>query len=101
MRDVRRAYIPHLHPDHMWMAGMLSGAGVEVLMHRPEIDRAHRVWSPTHELIDETYSFFSRHGMPADVDEGMRQAWIAMGTRVDPFDGVMPVDDGDAIDLAG
>jgi len=101
MRDVRRAFITHLHPDHMGMAGMLSRAGVEVLMHRPEIERAHMVWSPRHELIDQTYAFFSRHGMPEDVDEGMRQAWIAMGSRVDDFDAVEPVDDGDAVDLAG
>ena len=101
MRDVRRAFITHLHPDHMGMAGMLARASVEVLMHRPEIERAHRVWSPTHELIDETYVFFSRHGMPADVDEGMRQAWIAMGRGVDDFDGLVPVDDGASIDLGG
>jgi glyoxylase-like metal-dependent hydrolase (beta-lactamase superfamily II) len=101
MRDVRSAFITHLHPDHMGMAGTLLRSSVDVLMHRPEIERARRVWSPLHELIDETYVFFSRHGMPADVDEGMRQAWIAMGRRVDDFEGLRPVDDGDSVDLAG
>ena len=101
MRDVRSAFITHLHPDHMGMAGTLLRSSVDVLMHRPEIDRARRVWSPTHELIDDTYVFFAHHGMPEDVDEGMRQAWIAMGRRVDDFEGLRPVDDGDSVDLAG
>src|SRR5204863_10201544 len=43
---------------------------------------------------------FQRHGMPEDVDEGMRQAWIAMGSRVDPFT-LTPIDDGAIADLGG
>lgn len=101
MRSMRRAFITHLHPDHMGLAGTLEGAGVEVLMHRPEIATARLVWSKDHELIDRTYDFFERHGMPRDVDEGMREAWIAMGRRVDPVRALVPVDDGDEIDLGG
>ncbi|MEK7863357.1 MAG: MBL fold metallo-hydrolase [Chloroflexota bacterium] len=101
MRDLRRAFVTHLHPDHMGMAGSLEQAGVEVLMHRPEIEGARMVWSETHELIDRTYTFFKRHGMPADVDEGMREAWIAMGRRVDPVTRLVGVEDGAAIDLGG
>ena len=96
-----RAFITHLHPDHMGLAGTLEAAGVEVLMHRPEIAAARRVWSKEHELIDETYEFFERHGMPHDVDEGMRAAWIAMGRTVDPVRALVPTDDGDEIDLGG
>ena len=99
MRDLKRAFITHLHPDHMGMAGSLEQAGVGVVMHRPEIDAAARVWSKEHELIDAAYSFFVRHGMPPDVDEGMRQAWIAMGSRVDPVTALVAADDGDEIDL--
>src|SRR5258706_13744844 len=98
MRALVRAFITHLHPDHMGFAGTLEGAGVEVLMHRPEIATARRVWSPKHELIDETYDFFERHGMPHDVDEGMREAWNAMGRRVDPCRALVPVGHGEAID---
>ncbi|HET7699482.1 MAG TPA: MBL fold metallo-hydrolase [Candidatus Limnocylindria bacterium] len=101
MRDLRRAFITHLHPDHMGMAGSLEQAGVEVLMHRPEIANARLVWSETHELIDRTHAFFKRHGMPEDVDEGMRQAWIAMGRLVDPVERLVPVDDGATVDLGG
>jgi glyoxylase-like metal-dependent hydrolase (beta-lactamase superfamily II) len=101
MRALRRAFITHLHPDHMGLAGTLEAAGVEVLMHRPEIAGAARVWSAGHELIDETYAFFERHGMPRDVDEGMREAWIAMGRRVDPVTALVPADDGEEIDLGG
>ncbi len=79
VRDIRRAFITHLHPDHMGMAGLLEGEGVEVVMHRPEIAGARRVWAADHKLIDETYVFFERHGMPEDVDRGMAEAWIAMG----------------------
>jgi glyoxylase-like metal-dependent hydrolase (beta-lactamase superfamily II) len=101
MRALVRVFITHLHPDHMGLAGTLEDAGVEVLMHRPEIAAARRVWSKEHELIDETYEFFERHGMPHDVDEGMRVAWIAMGRAVDPVRTIVPTDDGDEIDLGG
>src|SRR3979490_70492 len=77
--DVGRVFVTHLHPDHMGMAGTLERAGAEVLMHTPEIAAARRTWSKGHEAIDATYDWFVRHGMPRDIDEGMRQAWIAMG----------------------
>ncbi|TMB95500.1 MAG: MBL fold metallo-hydrolase [Chloroflexi bacterium] len=101
MRDVRRAFITLLHPDHMGMAGMLARASVEVLMHRPEIERAHRVWSPTHELIDETYVFFSRHGMPADVDEGGGRAERVRWTPGHTDHHAALVDERDRILFAG
>src|SRR5205823_394778 len=44
---------------------------------------------------------FVRHGMPRDIDEGMRQAWIAMGERVDDLDHVSGVNDGESVDLGG
>jgi glyoxylase-like metal-dependent hydrolase (beta-lactamase superfamily II) len=100
VRDIGRAFITHLHPDHMGMAGLLEGEGVEVVMHRPEIAGARRVWAADHKLIDETYEFFGRHGMPEDVDRQMAEAWIAMGRRVDAVDHLVPVDDGEEIDLA-
>ncbi len=101
LEDVQRVFVTHLHPDHMGMAGTLERAGAEVLMHTPEIAAARRVWSKGHELIDATYDWFVRHGMPRDVDEGMRQAWIAMGERVDDLDHVSGVDDSETVDLGG
>ena len=101
MRDLKRAFITHLHPDHMGLAGTLERAGVPVLMHRPEIARAARVWSKDHELIDLVYALFEQHGMPREVDEGMRQAWIAMGQTVDDVRSLVPVEDGDEIDMGG
>ncbi len=100
MRDLRSAFITHLHPDHMGMAGTLERSGVEVLMHRPEIEAARRVWGKDTILVDQTYAWFERHGMPADVDEGMRQAWLAMGRGVDPVERLVPVDDGATVDLS-
>ncbi len=101
MRDLRGAFITHLHPDHMGMAGTLEKAGVDVTMHRPEIEGARRVWAADHELINETYGLFEQHGMPIDVGRGMAEAWIAMGRRVDPVTALRPADDGDEIDLGG
>jgi glyoxylase-like metal-dependent hydrolase (beta-lactamase superfamily II) len=101
IEDLRRVFVTHLHPDHIGMAGTLERAGAEVLMHTPEIAAARRVWSKGHEAIDAAYGWFVRHGMPRDVDEGMRQAWIAMGERVDDLEHVGGVDDGESVDLAG
>ena len=42
MRELRRAFITHLHPDHMGLAGTLEREGVEIVMHRPEIANARR-----------------------------------------------------------
>jgi len=99
--DLRTAFITHLHPDHLGMAGTIREAGAELLMHGPEIARAHEVWAADHRLIDATYDLFDRHGMPRDVDEGMRAAWVEMNRRVDPFEGIHPVADGEVLDLGG
>ncbi len=99
-RDLRRAFITHLHPDHMGMAGLLEREGVEILMHRPEIAAARRVWGKDTILVDQTYAWFQRHGMPADVDEGMRQAWLAMSRGVDDVARLVAVDDGATVDLS-
>jgi len=99
--DLRTAFITHLHPDHLGMAGTIRDAGAELLMHGPEIARAHEVWAADHRLIDATYDLFDRHGMPRDVDEGMRAAWVEMNRRVDPFEGIHPVADGEVLDLGG
>ncbi len=100
VKDLRRAFITHLHPDHLGMAGMLESEGVEVLMHRPEIKSAHYLWDKGYEALGLVDAFFLKHGMPPDVDQQMREAWIAMGTRVDDF-ALVPVDDGAEMDLGG
>lgn len=100
LKDLRRAFITHLHPDHLGMAGMLEAAGVEVLMHRPEIANAKYLWSKDYHALGLVDAFFLTHGMPADVDQQMRAAWIEMGARVDDFT-LAPVDDGALADLGG
>jgi len=101
LAGIRTAFITHLHPDHLGMAGTIRDAGAELLMHGPEIARAREIWAADHRLIDRTYELFERHGMPSDVDEGMRAAWVAMGERVDPFEPIHPVADGEVLDLGG
>lgn len=101
MRDVTRVFITHLHPDHLGMAGTLREHGAELVMHAPELERARVVWAEDHELLDETYAFFAAHGMPETVNEGMRAAWLDIGTHVDPFEPVRGVADGDRVDVGG
>ena len=101
LTDLDAAFITHLHPDHLGMAGTMRDNGATLLMHGPEIERAHEVWAADHGLLNATYEFFERHGMPHDVDEGMRAAWVAMGERVDPFEPIQPVADGQVLDLGG
>jgi glyoxylase-like metal-dependent hydrolase (beta-lactamase superfamily II) len=101
MDDVRRVFVTHLHPDHIGMAGTLEQVGAEVIMHGPELQNAARMWSRDHAMVDETYEWFERHGMPRDVDEGMRKAWLDIGRAVDPVERITPARDGDALDLGG
>ena len=101
LSDVRRAFVTHVHPDHIGMAGMLERAGTEIVMHGPEADHARQLWQGGTELVDVSFRFFAGHGMPPDVDDGMRKAWLAMGRRVDPIDRIEKVADGDHIELSG
>lgn len=101
IEDVRRVFVTHLHPDHIGMAGTLERAGAEVVMHAPEITNARRMWSRDHSMIDETYAWFERHGMPKDVDQGMREAWLAMGERVDDIAKIGEARDQETLDLGG
>ena len=101
LEDVRRVFVTHLHPDHIGMAGTLELAGAEVLMHGPELENASRMWSRDHSLVDETYAWFERHGMPRDVDEVMRASWIAMGKAVDAIERVTSAADGEEVELGG
>ncbi len=101
IEDVRRVFVTHLHPDHIGMAGTLERAGAEVVMHGPEIANARRMWSSDHSMVDETYAWFERHGMPADVGQGMREAWLAMGRGVDALEHVGEAADREVLDLGG
>ena len=101
LEDVRRVFVTHLHPDHIGMAGTLERAGAEILMHGPELENASRMWSRDHSMIDDTYAWFGRHGMPAAVDEGMREAWLQIGRAVDEVESVTSAADGEEIDLGG
>jgi glyoxylase-like metal-dependent hydrolase (beta-lactamase superfamily II) len=101
VEDVRRVFVTHLHPDHIGMAGTLERAGAEILMHGPELENASRMWSQDHSMIDDTYRWFERHGMPAAVDEGMREAWLQIGRAVDEVESVTAAADGEEVDLGG
>ncbi|HEV8536186.1 MAG TPA: MBL fold metallo-hydrolase [Candidatus Limnocylindria bacterium] len=101
IEDVRRVFVTHLHPDHIGMAGTLERAGAEVVMHGPELANASRMWSRDHAMVDETYRWFERHGMPRDVDEDMRRSWLEIGRAVDEVERVTPAADGDELDLGG
>lgn len=98
---IARTFVTHLHPDHFGMAGTLERAGSSIVMHRPEAERARAVWAKDHHLIDATHDWFALHGMPADVNEGMRTAWIAMARCVDDVERIAVVDDGGTFDLGG
>jgi glyoxylase-like metal-dependent hydrolase (beta-lactamase superfamily II) len=71
------------------------------VMHGPELENASRMWSRDHAMVDETYVWFERHGMPAAVDAGMREAWLEIGRAVDEVEQVTQAVDGELLDLGG
>ncbi|MGH2450804.1 MAG: MBL fold metallo-hydrolase [Candidatus Limnocylindria bacterium] len=98
---IGRVFVTHLHPDHLGMAGMLERAGAEVVMHRPEAERARETWAADHRLVQATHEWFASHGMPAVTNDGMRDAWIAMRRHVDAVERMGEVEDGALVDLGG
>lgn len=98
---IARAFVTHVHPDHIGMAGTLEASGAEIVMHGPEADHARVLWAGDTKLIDESSAWFGRHGMPPGVDGEMRAAWLGIGRRVDPLGEIERVADGDTIDLGG
>jgi glyoxylase-like metal-dependent hydrolase (beta-lactamase superfamily II) len=101
IEKVQRVFVTHLHPDHIGMAGTLERAGAEIVMHGPELQNAARMWSRDHAMVDETYAWFERHGMPAAVDAGMRESWLEIGRAVDEVERVTEASDGEGLDLGG
>ena len=101
LTDVRRVFVTHVHPDHIGMAGTLERAGAEIVMHGPETQHARTLWSGNEQLLNDSYRWFARHGMPPDVDDSMRAAWVAIGRKVDALGRITEVPNGAAIDLGG
>lgn len=99
--EIARVFVTHLHPDHYGMAGTLEREGASVVMHRPEADCAREVWAKDGHLIDATHRWFDLHGMPLDVNDGMRRAWKDLRSRVDDVERIAVVDDGGTFDLGG
>ena len=99
--DVRDVFVTHIHPDHIGMAGFLEGAGARVHMHAPEAESARRLWFSGRGRVDEAVEWFRRNGMPEAVLDGMAQAWLGAGERVDRIARFHEVADGAAVTLAG
>lgn len=99
--DVADAFVTHLHPDHIGMAGWLESAGARVHMHEPEAEAARRLWFAGHEMVDEAVAFFRANGMPESVIVGMKEAWLGAGDRVDPIARFHTTLDGEELVLAG
>ncbi len=98
---VREAFVTHLHPDHIGMAGWLERSGARVHMHGPEVDAAAAMWFSGSGRIDTATDWFTRHGMPTDVLGDMREAWLDGQRSVDPLVDVVRVADGATVLLAG
>lgn len=100
LADVKRVFVTHVHPDHIGMAGMLRSAGAEVVMHAPEAEHARRLWAGP-ALVNETHAWFTKHGMPLEVDDAMRDTWLRLQRRVDPLPEMTEVENGTELDLGG
>ncbi|MGH2377144.1 MAG: MBL fold metallo-hydrolase [Candidatus Limnocylindria bacterium] len=100
LADVKQVFVTHVHPDHIGMAGTLAAAGAEVVMHGPEAEHARHLWAGP-ALVNETHAWFTRHGMPLEVNDAMRDTWLRVQRRVDPLPAITELPDGSELDLGG
>ena len=99
--DVKDVFVTHLHPDHIGMAGFLERSGARVHMHGPEAEAARAMWFAGRGRIDQAVEWFRLHGMPEGVLEGMVEAWLGAGRRVDRIERIHELRDGEVLELAG
>ena len=96
--DLEQIVVTHDHPDHFGAAGWLQQvSGAPVLMLDRGQPQLYRFWAPGNDAGAQMAEFFMRHGMPADVADGLPAVHRAHVDRVQPLPRVRWVQPQDVI----
>ena len=95
-RDIVRAFVTHMHPDHIGMSGRRADAGARVLLMAEEEPRARYVWGT--QWLSSWAEFTRAHGAGEDIAEGIIEAVNRLRNFVSLPERFEYVKDGDVVD---
>ena len=83
---IRRIALTHHHPDHYGLAGWFQerAGGAPVHMTRIARDAAIRLWGEGETFSDELTRALLSHGLPTELEEGMREHLVSFRRKVAP-----------------
>lgn len=99
---VERVIITHHHPDHYGLAGLIeerSGAVVQML--DVDIARGERYWHLWEQWLPGHRKHMQDHGLPEAFLEELETESRRSRARVRPASRLMPLREGDTVELAG
>lgn len=102
VRDLRRIYLTHAHPDHYGLAGhfqRLSDAPVYAL--DEEIRVIPIEWAPSGAHMVLLGEFLKQHGMPTDGIEKTVERSLEILRMLEPQPELSPLHEGDEVRLGG
>ncbi|WP_127572602.1 MBL fold metallo-hydrolase [Paenibacillus xylaniclasticus] len=83
--EIVRIVLTHQHPDHYGLAGLLQQrSGAPVWMSELSHRYALRMWGEQRELGAQLVAVFERHGMPAELCQGIADNLESFVARVSP-----------------
>lgn len=92
---IERIVLTHHHPDHYGMAGWFQerAGGVPVMLSRTAWEQACLLWGEGQPMNEKLMSLFRANGLPAELDESMREHMESFMSSVTPQPQVTLIDE--------